>query len=442
MTYEEAVDYLYSATPQFQQIGAAAYKPGLETVRRLSSFNGDSYKRFPSIHVAGTNGKGSTSHTLAAVLQSAGYKVGLFTSPHLTDFRERIRINGKMILREEVCNWLESYIRNKPEDLAPSFFELTTVMAFDIFAKNKVDIAIIEVGLGGRLDSTNIITPVLSIITNVSKDHTAQLGNDLKSIASEKAGIIKGGIPVVLGESDVREVVGVILNKAEKEGAPITFADTPKQYAEAVVGINPEDGIRYSGTVYGTVHGVLAGAYQLKNTSTVLAALRQLDAMGWNITPEVVRQGFANVCGLTGLTGRWSVVDRDPLTICDTGHNEGGWRELSKMLKGSGKELYMVIGFVNDKDINSILRLMPMEARYYFTRPSVPRGMDAGKLREMAIGKGLKGRSYATVGDAVEAARKEASAEGRDALVFVGGSNFIVADFLAFKADSAQSCVL
>lgn len=430
MTYEETVDYLYNATPQFQQIGAAAYKPGLDTVRKLSALTGNSHLKFPAIHVAGTNGKGSTSHTLAAVLQSAGYRVGLYTSPHLLDFRERIKVNGSMIEKEEVCGWIENYLSLKPADMEPSFFELTTVMAFDIFASRNIDIAIIEVGLGGRLDSTNIITPILSVITNISKDHTAQLGNTMTSIAYEKAGIIKTGIPVILGESDIEEVVSVISSKARETGSQLIFGDRPLRYDSATV-LNKGKGILYENTPFGNIRGELQGDYQLRNTSTVLASLEILNEKGWRITSETVAEGFANVSSMTGLAGRWTITDTNPLTVCDTGHNEGGWRILGEMLKNSRKELFMVVGFVNDKDVDSIMRLMPKNAKYYFTCASVPRAMKPSQVKEIASTHGLSGSCYEDVETAVRQAKSDASTLGDNAMVFIGGSTFVVADFLA-----------
>lgn len=425
MTYSEAVDYLYSATPMFQKIGAAAYKPGLDTVLKLSEANGHSHRKFPTIHIAGTNGKGSTAHTLAAVLQSAGYRTGLFTSPHLIDFRERIRINGQMVSTDYVALWVENYIK-ADHGLQPSFFELTTVMAFDLFALNEVDVAVIETGLGGRLDSTNIITPVLSVITNISKDHVAQLGDSLTSIATEKAGIIKPGVDVVLGEgerADVREVF--VRTAADKNSELIVASDNPLEWKAS------DSGNLYPHTPFGPITGELSGECQARNANTIVHALQALRKRDFMFTDKDVAQGFANVTGLTGLMGRWTVISDTPLTVTDTGHNEGGWRYLAPRLLQSGRKLHMVIGFVNDKDVDAILELMPRNAHYYFTRASVPRAMDPARLQQLARKVGLKGEVYENVGVAVEQARRRAEKENDNSLIFIGGSTFIVADALA-----------
>ena len=426
MTYNQAVEYLYDATPQFQQIGAAAYKPGLDTVRRLSHINGDSHKKFPSIHVAGTNGKGSTAHTIAAVLQTAGYRVGLFTSPHLVDFRERIRINGMKIPEAEVVEWLEKYIASAP-DLSPSFFELTTVMAFDWFAKSEVDVAVIEVGLGGRLDSTNIITPVLSVITNISFDHTAQLGDTLSAIASEKAGIIKPGVPVVLGEGDINEVRDVFVVKAAEAGAQLHIAsdNIPFSRFERIA-----DTIVYFDTPFGSrIEAELSGDCQTRNAATVFTALLQLRDAGFVFTDEDVARGFAGVCAITGLAGRWMKLGDSPLIVADTGHNIGGWQYLARSLSAwSAGKVRCILGVVNDKDINSILSLLPADAVYYFTRASVPRALDQEQLLVAARGHGLDGRAFPDVVSAISAAK---DAAGPDDFIFIGGSTFIVADAIA-----------
>lgn len=437
MKYHEVIDYLYSATPQFQLIGAAAYKPGLDTVRRLSVMNGNSHASYPIVHIAGTNGKGSTAHTLAAILQSAGYRTGLFTSPHLLDFRERIRIDGCMVTEEDVCNWVERYLSHKPSDLNPSFFELTTVMAFDLFAKHKVDIAVVEVGLGGRLDSTNIVDPVLSVISNVSKDHVAQLGNTLAAIAAEKAGVIKAGVPVVLGESDVDEVFEVIRMKADEMKAPLFLADKPLPYG-CVDKSKDETFIIYKDTVFGDIAGELTGDYQQRNGATVLKAVEVLMQLGFDISSEAVKRGFSSITKLTGLAGRWMKISEYPTVICDTGHNEGGWRYLSNALNAVDGPLAMVIGFVNDKDVDSILSLMPRHACYYFTNASVPRAMPAEQLAHRASAVGLKGSAYPTVALAVAQAQKDLKGSN-GGLVFVGGSTFVVADALAATANPERS---
>lgn len=423
MTYQEALDFLYVQLPVFQRIGADAYKPGLDTSLRLAEAMGNPHRSFKSVHVGGTNGKGSTSHTLAAILQQSGYRVGLYTSPHLVDFRERMRVDGEMISREEVVDFVGRYLA-AGLDLHPSFFELTMMMAFEFFKRREVDVAIIEVGLGGRLDSTNIITPELSVITNISFDHTQFLGDTLEKIAAEKAGIIKPGVPVVIGESagSVREVFA---GKAALENAPIRYADDAPLYDEAVT-----DGmvIRYHGTPYGDLRGELSGECQKKNTATILNAVDELAGMGWNITPEAVRRGFADVCGLTGLMGRWMKTGDSPLVICDTGHNSGGWEYLSRQIASCPGRKHIVIGFVNDKAIDHILGMMPREATYYFTRASVDRALPAETLAAQAEKTGLKGEAYSTVDEAVEAAIGNA---GEGDTVFIGGSTFVVADYLA-----------
>ena len=423
MDYQETLDYLFTQTPMFQSIGAGAYKPGLQTVERLSKMFGNPHKKFKTIHVGGTNGKGSTAHTIAAALQSAGYKVGLFTSPHLIDFRERIRVNGKMIGEDEVRNFVERFISEGGEKLNCSFFELTTVMAFKHFAKNEVDIAVIEVGLGGRLDSTNIITPELSVITNISLDHTALLGHTHEKIAREKAGIIKEGVPVVIGESEgkVREVFKIT---ADDRHAPICFADDSHIYAVAE---RHNDYILYKGTPWGDVRSELCGDCQTKNAATIMCALDCLGKQGFNITDEAVAKGFTNVCELTGLAVRWMKVGDSPTVICDTGHNVGGWSYLSERLLSFGNKLHMVIGFVNDKDVSGILAMMPREAHYHFVKPSVPRGLDAEELCKKAADAGLKG----SVSQSVEEGYKIALSQAKEGdIIFVGGSTFVVADLM------------
>lgn len=420
--YEEAVDYLYSRTPQFQLIGAAAYKPGLDTARCLDEAFGSPHRRYKTIHIAGTNGKGSTAHTLAAIMQSAGYKVGLYTSPHLVDFRERIRVNGEMISKEGVLDFVRRYMALNPA-CSPSFFELTTIMAFDWFATAGVDIAIIEAGLGGRLDTTNIITPILSVITNISFDHTAQLGNTLESIAMEKAGIIKAGIPVVVGEAE-GAVARVFEDRASELGVPIVFACDNNYWSEA---ITVADHNLYRSTHWGDISGELTGECQQRNAATVMAALECLDGHV-AVCDNDVKTGFGNVTSLTHLAGRWMKTAEKPLTVCDTGHNTGGWTYTSRRLDEMPRPLAMVIGFVSDKDVDHILEMMPSDARYYFTQASIPRAMAADVVAEKATGFGLKGEVVRDVQDAVS----RASADVRDTgSVFIGGSTFVVADYLS-----------
>ena len=427
MTYQETVEYLFNSTPVFEHVGASAYKEGLETTKALDEHFGHPHTHFLSIHVAGTNGKGSCSHTLAAILQAEGYKVGLYTSPHLVDFRERIRVNGEMISEQEVIDFVEQE-RNFFEPLHPSFFELTTALAFKHFAEQKVDIAIIEVGLGGRLDCTNIITPILSIITNISLDHTQFLGNTLGAIAAEKAGIIKHRVPVIIGES-VPETQIVFKAKAQKEDALIVFAeDIPAVLSSHP---NPDGGIAYQTRFFGDFVGELGGSYQEKNANTVLTAVMQLYNKGVIKNAESIAKGFANVCELTGLMGRWQKLQTNPLVICDTGHNEEGIRYVTEGLRALGRPLRIIFGMVSDKDITSALSSLPPEATYYFTEASVPRAMPSGELLRLATECGLRGRAFPTLASALETAQAER--EPQDVL-FVGGSNFLVADLLEYQS--------
>ncbi|MGM9847085.1 MAG: bifunctional folylpolyglutamate synthase/dihydrofolate synthase [Muribaculaceae bacterium] len=424
MTYEEAIDFLYNATPQFQQIGAAAYKPGLDTTIKLDNAFGNPHKSFKSIHIGGTNGKGSTSHTLASILMEQGYKVGLYTSPHLIDFRERIRVNGEMISKESVIDFLQRYLKMNV-GLKTSFFELTTIMAFDYFKSQNVDYAVIEVGLGGRLDCTNIITPVLSVITNISKDHVAQLGNTLESIAKEKAGIIKPGIPVVIGEAD-GSIKEIFSNKAAEQRAPIYFAQEDKnlicEYAVS------SDSISYK-TVYGNVNSPLCGICQLKNTNTILKAVKTLKSCNLEIKPEAIIKGFEKVICNTHLMGRWMKILQKPTIIADTGHNIGGWEYISEQLNNISQKtnLKMIIGFVSDKDVDSIMHLMPRNASYFITHASVKRAMPTSILAEKFRNSGISCKVFESVKEAIEQAQKESS---ENDVIFIGGSTFIVADAL------------
>lgn len=425
MTYSETIDYLYNATPQFQRVGAAAYKPGLGNAVALDDAFGNLHRRYPTIHVAGTNGKGSTCHTLAAILQAQGYNVGLFTSPHLVDFRERIRINGETIAEDEVTGFVERYLEANV-GIEPSFFELTTIMAFDHFARHNVDVAVIETGLGGRLDTTNIITPVLSVITNISFDHKAQLGDTLAAIAAEKAGIMKPGVPVVIGNAKPEEVSSVFLAKASEVGAPVFLAQERERFGS--VSIYP-DRIEYGGSVIGDFTGQLSGDCQPENAATVLCAVERLREAGFSISDSAARYGFANVVESTGLLGRWMRVGDTPTVICDTGHNEGGWRYLGpRLAKLVNSGLRMVIGFVNDKEVDAILRMMPSDAVYYFAQASVPRAMDSAVLSGKAAEAGLKGKRFGSVAEALDAAKRDSAPSDT---IFVGGSTFVVADLIA-----------
>lgn len=425
MNYQETLMYLYSVAPLFQQVGSEAYKEGLENTRTLDAHFGHPHQSYRTIHVAGTNGKGSCSHTLAAILQEAGYRVGLYTSPHLVDFRERIRVNGVPMPEEYVVNFVEEQ-REFFEPLFPSFFELTTAMAFRYFADAKVDVAVIEVGLGGRLDCTNIITPDVSVITNISFDHTQFLGNTLAKIAGEKAGIMKTGIPVVIGET-TEETRPVFEAKAKELNTSIVFAEDEQRLSGAEMG---EKGFRnYQCADYPDLQGELGGLCQQKNTNTLLSVLPLLKAAGYRITEASVRKGFAQVCELTGLMGRWQKLQEHPTLVCDTGHNVGGMTYICEQLKRQTYHtLHIVIGMVNDKDIRGVVALLPKEAEYYFTKASVKRALAEQELSELAGAMGLKGSCYPDVPTAVRAAKEKSLPED---FIFVGGSSFIVADLLA-----------
>lgn len=425
MTYQETLTYLYNSAPLFQHVGKAAYKEGLENTLALDEYFGHPHRKFRTIHVAGTNGKGSCSHTLAAILQSAGYRVGLYTSPHLVDFRERIRINGIPVSQEFVVDFVDKH-RSFFEPLHTSFFELATAMAFHYFATQQVDVAVIEVGLGGRLDCTNIIHPDLCLITNISFDHVQFLGNTLAKIAGEKAGIIKPSVPVVIGET-TPETKPVFQQKAAQVNAPIFFAEEEHPLLSA---LHDESGnYVYQTTRYHDLKGELGGICQEKNTNTLLTALPLLEQQGYHITETDIRNGFAHVCELTGLMGRWQKLSSHPTIVCDTGHNVGGIQYIVKQLSFQKyKRLHIVIGMVNDKDISGVLAMLPKDAIYYFTQASVQRALPAEKVKELASSYGLSGDAYPDVKTAVEAAQKRADA---DDFIFVGGSSFIVADLLS-----------
>lgn len=400
MNYQETLEYLFVKTPAFQQKGETAYKPGLANVMELDDFYGNPHKRFKTIHIAGTNGKGSVSHTLAAILQSAGYKVGLYTSPHLKDFSERIRINGKPISEQYVID----FVREAEEiidRLNPSFFEITTLMAFTYFAHENVDIAVIETGLGGRLDSTNIISPILSVVTNVSFDHVNLLGNTLEKIAFEKAGIIKKGIPAVVGEMPLG-LRPIFTEKTEK----VVFAED---------------------TANSDYEFELKGYCQEKNKKTILCAVELLKNE-LNIKEENIAEGLKNVVELTSLMGRWQKLSSSPLIIADTGHNVAGMQYIVSQIadiKAENKRL--VIGMVGDKDITSMLKLLPKDAIYYFCNAQIPRALPAEELKRKASEFGLKGNAYPSVSDALDSAKRDASTND---FIFVGGSNFTVAEII------------
>ncbi len=424
MNYEQTLDYLYTRLPMFQRTGASAYKEGLDNSLALDAYLDHPHQKYRTIHVGGTNGKGSTSHLLAAVLQKAGYKTGLYTSPHLVDFRERIRVNGEMIEKEFIVGFVEKH-KVFSETIHPSFFELTMMMAFDYFAREHVDVAIVEVGLGGRLDSTNIITPDVSVITNISFDHVQFLGDSLTKIAAEKAGIIKSGIPVVIGEAE-GGVAEVFRERAIEVNAPIYFVQDEKPILTAQPGIN--GGWDYSSGQFGEFHGELGGLCQDKNAATVLQTLEVLIQKGYTIPKEAVHQGFAEVTSLTGLQGRWQMLGESPKIICDTGHNEGGMQYIVQQLANEKYDrLHIVFGVVNDKDVRKILSMLPRHARYYFTKASIQRALDEQELQKLASAFDLHGDAFASVPDAIQAARL--AAQPGD-LVYIGGSTFIVADAL------------
>ncbi len=426
MTYAEATEYLYNVAPLFQNIGAGAYKEGLSNTHVLDNYFGHPHQSYPTIHVAGTNGKGSTSHTLAAILQQAGYRVGLFTSPHLTDFRERIRVNGVMIPKQRVVDFVE-HERKFFEPLHPSFFELTTALAFLFFKEQQVDVAVIEVGLGGRLDCTNIIQPLLSVITNISFDHTQFLGNTLEKIASEKAGIIKPQTPVVIGETGGNSgVKQVFVQTALHKQAPITFADEEN---ELISSRRTNEGMwHYDTKLAGEVTGVLGGECQPHNTATILSSVRVLKQTGLNITAENIRNGFPNVCRTTGLMGRWQIIDTSPTVVCDIAHNPGGLKYIGEQLtKLLPRDLHIIVGMAGDKDVDHSLALLPKNATYYYTQANVKRAMPAEKLAQIASAQGLHGSIYKHVQDAYKAALGKANA---DSFLFVGGSTFVVSDLM------------
>lgn len=425
MTYEETIEYLYNSVPMFQKVGAVAYKEGLYNTIKLDEHFCHPHKNFKSIHIAGTNGKGSCSHTLASILQASGYKVGLYTSPHLKDFRERIKVNGECVSEEYVIDFVENE-RHFFEPLHPSFFELTTAMAFKYFAESHVDIAVIEVGLGGRLDCTNIITPVLSIITNISFDHTQFLGDTLAKIATEKAGIIKNNIPVIIGEA-VDETRPVFLEKAAENGSEIIFAEDNNEILSAE--LRPQGGIAYETKDYGKIIGELGGLYQAKNASTILCALKKLSEIGLRIDNEAITAGFANVCETTGLLGRWQKIKETPTVICDTGHNVGGWKYISRQLSMQKcEQMRIVFGMVDDKDVSTVMSLLPKNAIYYFTKPDNKRALDVNTIMEIGKKYGLTAKCFPNVKCAYQQALSESSPAD---FIFVGGSSYIVADFLS-----------
>lgn len=430
MTYSETIEYLFNSAPLFQNVGGDAYKEGLSNTHLLDNHFGHPHSYYQTIHVAGTNGKGSCAHTLAAALQHKGLRVGLYTSPHLVDFRERIRVNGKMIPEEYVIDFVENE-RTFFEPLHPSFFELTTALAFKYFQDEKVDVAIIEVGLGGRLDCTNIITPRLSVITNISFDHTQFLGNTLAAIATEKAGIIKPHVPVVIGESTV-ETRPVFEKAAQEMHAPITFAEDEQEVLSS--NILPNGKRHYITRSLGEIDGELAGDCQVKNTNTLIHAFNLLAPI-FNLTLDDMRYAFMHVCEETGLQGRWQTIGHTPDIVCDTGHNTGGWQYLSNQLQDISNRyphIHVVFGMAADKDIKHVLAMLPTNAQYYWTRASVKRAMNETEIARQAAEYHLKGTCYTNVAEAYEAAVTHATPED---FIYIGGSCFVVADLLKHLQD-------
>jgi len=426
MTYKETCAFLFSQLPMYQRQGKSAYKADLENIVAFSALLNHPENRFKSIHIAGTNGKGSVSHMLAAIMQTAGYKTGLYTSPHLRDFRERIKINGEMISEKEVVEFVENN-KFSIDSIKPSFFEMTVAMAFNYFAKNAVDIAVIEVGLGGRLDSTNIISPVLSVITNISYDHTQLLGNTIEEIAREKAGIIKTGIPVVIGETEP-DSESVFKAVSEGKCAPIYFADQIYSVEDSE---NKEESmqiltIKKGGQIlYKDLKLDLAGNYQKKNVLTVIQAFDLLKS-DYMLDEGLLRKALKCVVSITKFEGRWQILGKQPMIIADTGHNKAGIEEVIRQIKTYPfKNLRIVFGTVNDKDIDEILKLLPKNGIYYFTKADIPRALDEKILKEKAEAHGLKGNSYPSTGAAMLTVRRDSDPSD---LIFIGGSTFIVAE--------------
>jgi dihydrofolate synthase/folylpolyglutamate synthase len=426
MTYQQTLDYIMTRLPMYSRIGAAAYRADLTNTIALCEALDNPHKKFKAIHIAGTNGKGSTSHMLAAVLQSAGYKTGLYTSPHLKDFRERIRINGEFIAEDFVVDFV-ARIQPLIDKLDPSFFEISVAMAFDYFAQQKIDIAVVEVGLGGRLDSTNIITPEVSVITNIGWDHMNMLGNTLQEIAFEKAGIIKPGVPVVVGEV-LPATKPVFEQQATKQNAPLRIAtdhyfvtDWHVQPHELAIEVTNK-----KTDTHDKWHLDLQGIYQVKNLLTVLEAIQQLEAKGFHLPTEAIQKGLRHVKQLTGLHGRWEIIHHDPMVVLDVGHNEDGVKQITEQLEITEHDhLHIVIGLVKDKEIEKVLSLLPKQATCYFTKAQIPRALPEDQLAAKAIALGLKGNHYPDVNTAVKTAISNA---GKKDLVLVCGSVFVVGE--------------
>ena len=423
--WDRTLEYLFNQRPAFERDGGKGYKPGLDTALALDKLYNEPHRRYRIIHVAGTNGKGSTAHLLASCLQQCGYRVGLFTSPHLIDFRERIRVNGKKISRNYVMQWVSELQKKDLGGLQPSFFELTSAMAFDYFAWRNVNIAVIETGLGGRLDSTNIVTPEMCVITNIGLDHQQFLGDTIEEIALEKAGIIKHGQPVVVGraEGSVREVIE---GEAKRLYSSIRFAqDKPEVTGSRHV----DDKLQLTTENYGTINCELTGDYQVENVNTVLVTLNMLKRLKYRIKVNAVQEGFEHVIENTGLLGRWMKIGDKPLTICDSAHTPPAMEQAMRQLRRQPHEnIHMVMGFMADKDVTTMLRMLPAEAKFYFTQANTPRALTAKKLLKLAHEAGHEGNTYTHVTDALEAARQQA---GENDVVYVGGSMYVLAELLA-----------
>lgn len=433
MTYKETITYLFNSAPLFQNVGGAAYKEGLSNTHLLDAHFGHPHKQYKTIHIAGTNGKGSCAHTIAAMLQHKGLRVGLYTSPHLIDFRERIRINGEMIPEQYVVDFVADH-RAFFEPLHPSFFELTTALAFKYFAEAKVDVAVIEVGLGGRLDCTNIINPVLSLITNISLDHTQFLGHTLAAIAGEKAGIIKAHTPIIIGEV-TPETRPVFQAKADSVCAPITFAEDEQEVYKSY--INEHDLRVYETKDFGTIEGELIGDCQTKNANTIICAYKHLQSI-FGLSKDDLLYAFRHVCDTTGLQGRWQILQHAPTVVCDTGHNTGGWSFLGKQLQNAClqyNKVYIVFGMASDKDVDHVMTQLSPQAHYLWTKASVHRAMDENKVAELAKKHGLNGTAFGNVPDAYEAAIHLAT---KDDFIYVGGSSFVVADLLTYLQQNKE----
>jgi dihydrofolate synthase/folylpolyglutamate synthase len=431
MNYEDTIAFLFSQLPMFQRIGKAAYKANLNNTLALDKYFNHPHRKYKTIHVAGTNGKGSLSHMLAAIMQSTGYSVGLYTSPHLLDFRERIRVNGKMIGKQQVVDFVENH-KQIIKQLKPSFFEITVAMAFDHFEKVNVDVAIIEVGLGGRLDSTNIITPEISIITNIGYDHMFFLGDTLKQIAGEKAGIIKPGVPVIVGETQ-EEIEHVFIQKANENMTTIEYADQTYKIDYSLLSSDNKQVFNVKNTnhelIFENLSTDLLGSYQKQNLVTALAAVKLLKRRDWKIFDKAIYKGLNEVVMLTGLKGRWQILENDPLIICDTGHNKEGIQKIIDQIKNTAyKRLHFIFGMVDDKTTDTILQLLPKDALYYFTKASVPRALNEHTLTENATKYALNGKTFSTVEEAIYSAKQSAD---KNDLIFIGGSTFVVADALA-----------